>query len=113
MTRDVGTWGAKGAKPPPPQVFGRHKMCPASSGKVLIALLKNVVQIAFLWLHLFFLPFHPPPLFPVANISGGNFFGALFIQKLPMESGATPTFGDFLRPYLRHLRGQAIFYFII
>jgi hypothetical protein len=47
----------------------------------------------------FFYPTPPPPLPAVANISGGNVLGALFISKVPLETGAPPpTFWCFLRP---------------
>jgi hypothetical protein len=47
----------------------------------------------------------PPPPSPVTNISGGNFLGALFIPKVPLETCAPPpppTFWCFLCPCWLH-----------
>ena len=38
----------------------------------------------------FISPSLPPPPPPVANISGKIFLGALFIPKVPLETGAPP-----------------------
>jgi hypothetical protein len=40
------------------------------------------------------LPFPLPPPSPVANISGKNFLDALFIPKVPLETGAPPQIFD-------------------
>jgi hypothetical protein len=124
--RGVGTWGAKS---PPPQSFQKTQKVPFSGGKVRLAFVKNVAQIAFfIWLQLFVLQktqkmpslwwqsalclcenccsdcilydcnyFSCPS--SVANISGKDFSGALFIPKVPLETGAhAPIFWCFLRP---------------
>ena len=75
--------------------FRKHKKCPLSGDKVPLAFVKNVVQFAFYMIAIISPPFLPPP---VANICGKNFSGALFIPKVPLQTGPPPIFWCFLRP---------------
>jgi hypothetical protein len=69
--------------------FRKHKKCLLSGGKAPFAFVKNVVQIAFYMIAIMFTAAPNPH---VANTSGKNFSGALFIPKVPLETGAPSIF---------------------
>jgi hypothetical protein len=71
--------------------FRKHKKCLHSGGKAHFAFVKTVVQIAFYMIAIIFPASTPPPP-SVANISGKDFSGALFIPKVPLETGAHQSF---------------------
>jgi hypothetical protein len=96
--------------------YGTTRFCNASVRKICVFLFVNCVFIHFKHLRGFVghemvgnvfrhpkcLAYSPPPQlymlatallpFPVANISGKNFLGALFILKVPLETEPPPNF---------------------
>ena len=81
--RGVGTWGAKS----PPQSFQKTQKVPSLWWQSALCLCENCCSDCILYdCNYFSCPSS------VANISGKDFSGALFIPKVPLETGAHQSF---------------------